>query len=64
VLDELREAYHRETVTFPWHKGDVLLLDNMLAAHGRSPYTGPRNILVGMAEPVSRDSARILEWKH
>jgi alpha-ketoglutarate-dependent taurine dioxygenase len=59
VLEELREAYRRETVTFPWQKGDVLVLDNMLAAHGRAPYAGPRNILVGMAEAVGRDSARI-----
>jgi len=53
TLDELRQAYHSETVTFPWQEGDVLLLDNMLVAHGRAPYTGARAILVGMAEPYS-----------
>jgi alpha-ketoglutarate-dependent taurine dioxygenase len=53
VLDELREAYRQETVSFPWKRGDVLVLDNMLAAHGRAPFTGPRKILVGMAEPLS-----------
>jgi alpha-ketoglutarate-dependent taurine dioxygenase len=53
VLDELREAYEQETVTFPWHEGDILLLDNMLVAHGRASYSGPRKILVGMAEPCS-----------
>lgn len=52
VLDELREAYDRETINFPWQKGDVLLLDNMLAAHGRSSFEGERRILVGMAEPI------------
>lgn len=51
VLEGLREAYRQETVTFPWQRGDILLLDNMLAAHGRAPYAGPRKILVGMAEP-------------
>lgn len=50
VLDELRESYRTETVIFPWERGDVLLLDNMLAAHGRMPYTGTRKILVGMAQ--------------
>jgi alpha-ketoglutarate-dependent taurine dioxygenase len=55
VLEELREAYRQEMVTFPWRKGDVLLLDNMFAAHGRAPYAGARKILVGMAQPVSRD---------
>ncbi|MFJ8027014.1 hypothetical protein [Streptomyces sp. NPDC096311] len=30
---------------------DVLVVDNMLAAHGREPFTGPRKIAVAMAEP-------------
>jgi alpha-ketoglutarate-dependent taurine dioxygenase len=51
VLEELREAYRQETIVFPWQAGDILLLDNMLAAHGRSPYAGARKILVGMADP-------------
>lgn len=55
VLDELREIYRQETVSFLWEQGDVMLLDNVLTAHGRAPYAGPRKILVGMAEPCSRD---------
>ena len=51
VLDEIREAYRLETVSFAWRKGDILMLDNMLVAHGRNPYVGPRKILVAMAEP-------------
>lgn len=54
VLDELREIYQREAVKFPWAKGDLLVLDNMLAAHGRAPFKGPRRILVGMSQPCSR----------
>jgi alpha-ketoglutarate-dependent taurine dioxygenase len=59
VMEHLREAYRRETVSFPWQKGDLLMLDNMLVAHGRAPFTGARQILVGMAEPVTRDQARL-----
>jgi len=54
ALEELRRAYHEETVLFPWRQGDILVLDNMLAAHGRAPYSGPREILVGMTEPFAR----------
>ncbi|GAB1544224.1 TauD/TfdA family dioxygenase [Scytonema sp. NUACC21] len=54
VVEELRQCYQEETVLVPWQKGDFLMLDNMLAAHGRRPYSGSRQILVGMAEPVSR----------
>ncbi|HWF88175.1 MAG TPA: TauD/TfdA family dioxygenase [Pyrinomonadaceae bacterium] len=57
VLDELRDIYRAETVSFPWQEGDVLMLDNMLAAHGRSSYSGPRKIFVAMTDPISRDDA-------
>jgi len=53
TLAEVRRAVDEETVTFPWQAGDILMLDNMLAAHGRRPYRGPRKVVVGMAQPVS-----------
>jgi alpha-ketoglutarate-dependent taurine dioxygenase len=49
VLDEIRDVYQCRAVQFPWQKGDVLMLDNMLAAHGRTPFKGPRKILVAMS---------------
>jgi alpha-ketoglutarate-dependent taurine dioxygenase len=51
TLDELRGIYADETVTFQWQRGDLLMLENMLVAHGRAPFEGERRIVVGMAEP-------------
>ena len=56
VLDELRGVYRQQTVSFPYQAGDVMLLDNMLTAHGRAPYSGPRKILVTMSDAVNRDN--------
>lgn len=57
VVDSIREAYRRETVSYPWERGNVLLLDNMLSAHGREPYEGRRRILVGMTESLDWSAA-------
>ena len=52
-LDLICDAYEQEKVAFQWEQGDVLLLDNMLTAHARNPFTGERQVVVGMAEPHS-----------
>lgn len=51
VLESLCEAYQQETITFSWQQSDILMLDNMLVAHGRAAFSGPRQIVVGMADP-------------
>jgi len=48
ALEQIRAVYAKEAIVFSWRKGDVLLLDNMLTAHGRQPYRGERRIVVGM----------------
>jgi alpha-ketoglutarate-dependent taurine dioxygenase len=61
VLDELRDAYRQETVIFDWRQGDILMLDNMLVAHGRETFTGARTIVVGMADPATRTAERAVQ---
>jgi amino acid adenylation domain-containing protein len=51
TVEAIRAAYDASTVAFDWRAGDVLMLDNMLTAHGREPFEGPRKIVVSMAEP-------------
>ncbi|HXD33569.1 MAG TPA: TauD/TfdA family dioxygenase [Pyrinomonadaceae bacterium] len=49
-LNAIRSAYEQEKVVFQWERGDVLLVDNMLVAHGRRPYRGERKVVVGMGQ--------------
>jgi alpha-ketoglutarate-dependent taurine dioxygenase len=55
VLDEIRAVYDESAIVFDWQKDDVLMLDNILASHGREPFTPPRRILVAMAELFIND---------
>lgn len=48
TLAIIRAAYAREKTLFAWQKGDLLLLDNLLSAHGRMPFEGARKIIVAM----------------
>ncbi|MFD8992137.1 TauD/TfdA family dioxygenase [Streptomyces goshikiensis] len=54
VLDHLRSAYLASSTRFDYERDDVLLIDNMLTAHGREPFTGRRRVAVAMAEPSDR----------
>jgi hypothetical protein len=47
-------AYEACAVRFDWRQGDVVMLDNMLAAHARDPYEGPRKIVVAMGAMFDR----------
>lgn len=48
VIDMIGDILKREATPHEWQAGDLLLLDNLLFAHGRKPFTGPRRIAVAM----------------
>ena len=50
VIETTNEVVRRNAVQFDWRVGDTLIVDNMLCAHGRRPYSGSRRILLKMAE--------------
>jgi alpha-ketoglutarate-dependent taurine dioxygenase len=50
IMAHLRDCYRAASRRFDWERDDVLIVDNMLAAHAREPFTGARKIAVAMAE--------------
>jgi alpha-ketoglutarate-dependent taurine dioxygenase len=48
ALAHIRTVLGAQTVPHRWQVGDVVVLDNMLAAHGRAPFEGPRKIALAM----------------
>lgn len=53
---DLAAAYEAATVRETWQPGDVMFVDNLLAAHGRDPYRGKRRILVAMGEIIELET--------
>jgi len=50
TMQAILDVYQKLEVSFPWEAGDILMLDNMLTAHARNPFSGERKILVTMGE--------------
>lgn len=48
-LREITDTHFKYALKFTWQQGDLLMLDNMLMAHGRMPFTGERKIYVSMS---------------
>jgi len=53
ALSQIRGVLDQQRIVFPWIAGDVVMLDNMLTAHARDPFEGPRKVVVAMAESYS-----------
>jgi alpha-ketoglutarate-dependent taurine dioxygenase len=53
VMKEILDVYASLEVSFPWQAGDIVMLDNLLTAHGRNPFSGERKMLVAMGAMMS-----------
>jgi alpha-ketoglutarate-dependent taurine dioxygenase len=47
---QIRDRGLDAAVNVDWTAGDLLLIDNVLLAHGRRPFTGDRRVLVAMSD--------------
>lgn len=59
VVADVRAAYEAEKVARPWRASDLMLVDNMLVAHGRQPYEGERRVVVAMGEERRRADCEV-----
>jgi alpha-ketoglutarate-dependent taurine dioxygenase len=48
----INQVYDANTAREPWRAGDLMLVDNVRTAHSREAFEGPREVLVGMADPM------------
>jgi alpha-ketoglutarate-dependent taurine dioxygenase len=55
IVETINQVYEDNTLREPWQAGDLMLVDNIRTAHSREAYEGPREILVGMADPIRLD---------
>lgn len=52
-LYHIMNVLNENTVAYRWKKGDVMVLDNILAMHGRAPFQGKRRILTALtSKPI------------
>jgi alpha-ketoglutarate-dependent taurine dioxygenase len=52
VMDHVGEVYEKYAVRFQWQQGDLVSLDNMVTAHARDPFVGPRKIVVALGDMI------------
>jgi alpha-ketoglutarate-dependent taurine dioxygenase len=57
VMEAIGRAYWEAAVALPWEAGDIMVLDNMLVAHARNPFVGPRKIVVAMGRMITAEQA-------
>ena len=48
-VEHIRSVIRESAVPVEWRAGDILVVDNMLACHGRRPFSGHRKVFLAMA---------------
>lgn len=48
----MHESFSTHAVAVPYRERDFIVVDNLIATHGRQPYTPPRRVFVTMRERV------------
>jgi len=48
MKNQILEIVNKNTWTFQWQEGDILIIDNYLCMHGRKPFTGHRKLYAGL----------------
>jgi hypothetical protein len=49
IIEEVHRVYNACKHTVDWRKGSLMMIDNILASHGRDPFAGEREILAILA---------------
>jgi len=57
VLEVVREAQWRNSVAFDYGAGDIILIDNYLAMHGRFSFGGGREIYISLLDEPTAPGA-------
>jgi alpha-ketoglutarate-dependent taurine dioxygenase len=57
-MAHINAAIHGAATVFRWQRGDVIIIDNIRAAHGRLNVSGPRRILTALGDMYDVKSAR------
>ncbi|MGI9062574.1 MAG: TauD/TfdA family dioxygenase [Pseudonocardiaceae bacterium] len=52
TVREINAVYEEHTIGEPWQSGDLLLVDNIRMAHSREPFSGDRDVVVAMGDPI------------
>jgi len=47
-VSKIKQIWARIELAWRWRNGDIMILDNLQVAHGRNPFSGPREVLVAL----------------